>query len=66
MSNLGLFLNFIMKALPIVFKDKGFDPESFAALIIFVLLVTGVFMLVGADATQFIVDVAKDLNDEIQ
>ena len=63
MNGLVLILDFVMKALPIVFKDKGFDPEKFAALIIMVLLSAGIYWAFGAEGASVVIENAETLSD---
>ncbi len=63
MNGLVLILDFVMKALPIVFKDKGFDPEKFAALIVMVLLSAGIYHFFGAEGASVVIENTETLKD---
>ena len=63
MNGLVLILDFVMKALPFVFKDKGFDPQKFAALIIMVLLSSGIYYFFGVEGSEVIIENAEALQD---
>ena len=63
MNGLVLILDFVMKALPIVFKDKGFEPKKFAALIVMVLLSAGIYHLFGAEGASVVIENAETLKD---
>ena len=63
MNGLVLILDFVMKALPIVFKDKGFEPKKFVALIIMVLLSAGIYHFFGVQGSEVIIENAEALTD---
>lgn len=63
MNGLFLILDFVMKALPIVFKDKGFEPKKFAALVVMVLLSAGIYHFFGAEGASVVIENAEMLKD---
>ena len=63
MNGLVLILDFAMKALPFVFKDKGFEPKKFAALIVMILLSAGIYHFFGAEGSEVIIENAEALQD---